>query len=111
MTDRPVIYKITSPNNKVYIGQSWDVRSRFYDYKRLHCKAQRKLYNSFIKYGVENHKFEIIREFFENINQLVLDENEVYFIGFYKQLGIILLNLKGGGSKGKHSKELICYCR
>lgn len=34
------IYKITSPSNKVYIGQSTDLYSRFYIYKKLHCKKQ-----------------------------------------------------------------------
>ena len=56
------IYKITSPKKKVYIGQSINVKKRFSCYKRLDCKAQVKLYRSFIKYGIANHLFEIIHE-------------------------------------------------
>ena len=56
------IYKITNPNNKVYIGQSIDIEKRFKQYKRYSCKAQPKLYNSLNKYGVENHIFEIIKK-------------------------------------------------
>lgn len=56
------IYKITSPNNKVYIGQSSDINRRFKEYKRVNCRNQIRLYNSFKKYGVKNHIFEIIEE-------------------------------------------------
>lgn len=56
------VYKITSPSGKIYIGSSSDIEQRFYNYRRLHCGSQRRLYYSFLKYGVENHKFEIIEE-------------------------------------------------
>jgi group I intron endonuclease len=56
------IYKITSPSKKIYVGSSTDINERFRSYKRLHCKSQVRLYNSFIKYGIDNHKFEIITE-------------------------------------------------
>jgi len=32
------IYKITSPSNKVYIGQSINIEKRFKSYKRYDCK-------------------------------------------------------------------------
>lgn len=54
------IYKITSPTNRVYIGQSVDILYRIKMYSYLNCKTQRKLYNSLKKHGYENHKFEII---------------------------------------------------
>lgn len=54
------IYKITSPSGKIYIGQSIDIEVRFKTYNKVNCKTQRRLYNSFIKYGVEKHFFEII---------------------------------------------------
>ena len=56
------IYKITNPNNKVYIGQSINIDKRFKQYKRYACKSQPKLYNSFNEYGVDNHIFEIIKK-------------------------------------------------
>lgn len=54
------IYKITSPSKKIYIGQSTDIEKRWGYYKKLKCKKQTKLYRSFKKYGVCEHKFEII---------------------------------------------------
>jgi group I intron endonuclease len=56
------IYKITNPKGAVYIGESKDIYKRWKTYKRLYCEDQPKLYNSFVKYGVENHTFEIIKE-------------------------------------------------
>lgn len=56
------IYKITSPSGRIYIGQSIDIEKRFKDYRSLNnCKSQIKLYNSFLKHGVENHFFNIIK--------------------------------------------------
>jgi group I intron endonuclease len=58
------IYKITSPNGKVYIGQSKDLHRREGDYKRYSKKSCRqvKLLASIHKYGWDNHLFEIIEE-------------------------------------------------
>jgi group I intron endonuclease len=66
------IYKITSPVGKIYIGQSVNIQSRFKQYKRIDSKtkSQTKLYRSLIKYGSENHKFEIIEEcIFEQLTE------------------------------------------
>lgn len=56
------IYKITNPKGRVYIGQAIDIVKRFYHYFNLTTavKEQPKIYNSLKKYGVENHRFEII---------------------------------------------------
>ncbi len=56
------IYKITNPKQKVYIGSSIDIYKRIKHYKSKDCKGQIKLYNSILKYGWANHKFEIICE-------------------------------------------------
>lgn len=54
------IYKIISPSGKIYIGQSVNITRRFKQYKRLQCPQQTHLYNSFLKYGVNYHKFEVV---------------------------------------------------
>ena len=57
------IYKITSPSGKIYIGQSSNVENRWNKYKNINNSVtQLKLYRSFKKYDIENHKFEIIEE-------------------------------------------------
>jgi group I intron endonuclease len=77
------IYKVTSPLGYIYIGQSIDIENRFCDYKKLKCKAQLRIYNSFVKYGVENHIFETIEECPLNL----LNEKERYWQDFYNVLG------------------------
>ena len=55
------IYKITSPSGKLYIGQSCDIKNRFRQYRSLsNTKNQTGLNNSFKKYGIKNHVFEVI---------------------------------------------------
>ena len=68
------IYKITSPTNKIYIGQSWDIKNRWKGYKYTkQNKSINKLQSSFIKYGLKNHIFEIIHELPYDITQNILD--------------------------------------
>lgn len=67
------VYKITNPKGCIYIGSSKEIEVRFSRYKKLTCKTQPKLYNSFVKYGVENHTFEILEEC--NFNDLYKKEH------------------------------------
>ncbi len=96
------IYKITSPTGRIYIGQSIHILRRFGTYKRLACKQQGYLYNSFIKHGVENHKFEIIHRCCrEELNQL-----EVHYIQFFKTLDKKYgLNIHEGGNSKKMAES------
>lgn len=54
------IYIITSPSNKVYIGQTIDINSRMKHYKHNDCKNQTRLFNSLKFYGFEKHNVEFI---------------------------------------------------
>lgn len=58
------IYKITNPKGKVYIGQSIDIERRWYRHKHDYINDNRNthLYNSFKKYGIDEHTFEVIEE-------------------------------------------------
>lgn len=55
------IYKITSPTNKVYIGQTTNYDKRYSAYKNHKCKGQPKLFNSLNKYGFDTHQIDLIR--------------------------------------------------
>lgn len=77
------IYKITSPTGKVYVGQSVNIEKRFKEYFKLrNCKGQVKLYNSFIKYNVKKHSFEVIEE----CNIELLNDRERYYQDLYSVL-------------------------
>jgi group I intron endonuclease len=85
------IYKITSPNNKIYIGRSIDIEKRFKQYKTFNKSnnSQIKLIRSFNKYGIENHIFEIIEEcIFEDLNI-----KERYWQDYYNVISEHGLNL------------------
>lgn len=76
------IYKITSPSNRIYIGQSIDIEKRFYLYSIHSCSKQKRLYNSLLKHGFSNHKIEIL----ELCDVLKLNERERYYQEFYDVL-------------------------
>lgn len=100
------IYKITSPSGKIYIGQSIDIKKRFKQYKSLYnSRKQIALHNSFKKYGIENHNFEVVEE----CNIDLLNERERYYQDFYDVLksGLNSKITTTNSKSGKLSKETI----
>ncbi len=98
------IYKITNPKGKVYVGQSININKRFKDYLILrNCKKQTKLYRSLNKYGVDNHKFEIVEE----CDLHLLNERERYYQDLYNCLnnGLNCVLTKNNNLSGKLSEE------
>jgi group I intron endonuclease len=101
------IYKITNLiNGKVYIGQAVDISKRWNQYKGLSCKGQKKLYASFIKYGIENHAFEVLEE----CEIEILNERERFYQDFYNVLDKGL-NLKLTETKDKSGKMSEEFCK
>lgn len=100
------IYKVTSPTDRVYIGQSVYIENRFKEYKKLKCKGQIRLYNSFKKHGVENHKFEVIEECVID----KLNERERHWQDYYNVLskgGLNCFLTKTNDISGRKSYETI----
>jgi len=97
------IYKITSPSGKIYIGQSSNIYKRWRWYNTIsNCKEQLKLYNSFLKYGIDNHIFEVVFE----CSKESLNDLEIYYGNIFNVTGKNGLNLREcGGAKAKHSIE------
>jgi len=98
-----VIYKITNPSNKVYIGKTYDLRKRINAHK---CSAKKGknyiLYNSIRKYGWENHHLEII----ETVDDELLDEREMFWIDEFKsycQNNSLGMNMTKGGDGQRSS--------
>lgn len=100
------IYTITSPTNKVYVGQSWYLGKRKNVYKNIACFRQNRIYNSLKRYGWEAHKFEIVIELREDTTQEWLDYWETFFWNYYKEQGHKMLNIVKPGSHGKYSEEV-----
>lgn len=99
-----IIYGIQSPSNKVYIGQTKNLFKRMKSYFGLYCKGQRKLYHSFLKYGIENHKIDILA-MTNKPNRSFLNHSEIIFMEIASENGFELLNLRGGGENGIISEE------
>ncbi len=104
-----LIYKITnSINNKIYIGQTTrGFLERYSEYKSDFNNRSKSsniyLYNSFLKYGFDNFKFEII-DTADTIE--ILNEKEIHYINKYnttdRNFGY---NLHEGGRNSLLSEE------
>ncbi len=89
------IYAITNPKGEVYVGMTnmkfsvrmMEHRTRF---RRIELGKEGTtmpmLHNSFIKYGMENHKFELLFES-DRLSRPELKKLESKFIEIYKQKG------------------------
>ena len=98
------IYKIISPTNKIYIGQSIDILNRIRYYKHPNsCRQQFKLQNSINKYGWDKHKFEIIEE----CDIKILNERERYWQDYYNSFknGLNCRLTTSNDKSGKVSQE------
>lgn len=96
------IYKITSPSKRVYIGQSVHILNRWSTYRSMCINGQRLLLNSFKKYGVKKHKFEIIHVCEPN----ELDKLEQYYAELFNVYKVKTgLNLIIAGGHKRHSEE------
>lgn len=98
------VYKITNLiNQKVYIGQSWDIEKRWIQHKRN--KHNLHLNNAFQKYGIESFSFEVLVSFLNfTETQALLDIAEIFYIRYYKttEKGY---NKTFGGQGGKKTEE------
>ncbi len=103
------IYKITNPRGNVYVGQSIDIFKRWDYYKKIK-KGKYKKCLSILKYGANNHRFEILTEC--SINEL--GQLETLYKKFYlNKLGgwdkVLFHDLYdiGGGPRSQETKDKI----
>jgi group I intron endonuclease len=99
------IYIIISPSNKVYVGQSVNLKHRVYKYSKLVCKSQPKLYASLSKYGWEAHLFMVVYNLPNDVSQDVLNSYEELYLQQYIDCGFEMMNVRGAGRYGKISDE------
>lgn len=104
------IYKITSSTNRIYIGQSNDIRRRILTYyEPKGGQSQVRLKASFNKYGIDLHTFTLLEECEESL----LNVRERYWQEFYNVLSKKGLNCKmtttldKSGILSKKTKKLI----
>lgn len=92
------IYCITNKiNNKIYIGQSNNIISRWSEHYRVSLRNDERrkslIHKAIIEYGIENFTFEIL----ETCNISELNDLEIKYIKEFKENGYSLYNLTDGG--------------
>lgn len=96
------IYILTNKcNNKVYVGQSWDVKNRLIEHSKVK-KNGFYISNAINKHGWENFSVEII-SVPSTIEQHTLNLLECKYISLNNSLIPFGYNLREGGSHGKFS--------
>jgi group I intron endonuclease len=93
------IYKITNPIGESYIGSSRNIRNRFLNHKNYSNNVLLK--NSIIKYGVELHTFEVIKE----CADFELSFEEKKYINHFKCLGVLFNSKPTGRKKLSEAKK------
>ena len=104
MGPKGIIYKITSPSGKVYVGQTMrSFEKRMQEHKR-ESSCCTLIKRAIDKYGDEMN-YELIEE---NVPQEQLDEREIYWINHFNSLAPDGYNCTTGGqfTKGGYSQEL-----
>jgi group I intron endonuclease len=100
------IYKITNPNGKIYIGQTINLSNRKSAYRNLNIKGQELIKNSIIKYGWDNHIFEVIGEFdVETLNSKEIELINEYNSYYLTNKNGMNMTLGGDGCRGRKDSE------
>lgn len=87
------IYKVTNLiNGNSYIGQSTDIRRRFYEHRCISHEGNDRIKQDLKMYGKNNFKYEVLEECEES----ELDERERYYISKLKPE----YNVAAGGKSG-----------
>lgn len=101
------IYKITSPKGKIYIGRTNNIKRRMRVYKSTKkIKDQKLIEASILKYGFENHVFEVIEE--GQGTPDFISNREIYYMDLYNSLrknNQDGLNLVRGSKGGDYCKK------
>jgi group I intron endonuclease len=104
------IYKLTSPSNKCYIGQTTNLVERkrtLYNPNKYY--SGHRLDNAIKKYGIENFQYEIIIQIVESSKEKLrekLDELEKFYIEKYDSYNNgYNMTLGGSGSNGCFQTE------
>lgn len=106
------LYKIINNNGEVYIGCTQNLERRVRQYKQMGdtLKKQKRLYESLLKYGFEQHDIQVIENF--QGDQLEAESKEIFWIRTYmsnynKWPEVNGLNLTDGGKGAFGHKGLI----
>lgn len=84
-----IIYKYTSPSNKIYVGKTINESERKHAFLTKERYAGIKIDNARAKYGPKNFKYDVIeRHEYSSVEEATESLNilEAYYIGLYNSL-------------------------
>ena len=97
------IYKFTNRiNDKVYIGQTYNLQTRLNSHKSKALNTKNKFYNAVRKYGWENFELSILSTITANTKEelsALLDKLEIEYIKQYNSYKLGYNSTHGGHSK------------
>jgi len=97
-----IIYKITSPSNKVYIGQTiHTLEKRIKGHKKISSNC------TLLKRAIDKYRDEMKYEIIEEVSNELLDEREIYWIKYYNSLAPSGYNCSAGGNNKKELSDLL----
>lgn len=95
------VYAIVNPIGEIYIGQSIDIEERVRVHKKYGGASTKLLKYSMFNHGRKNHKYFLVLELDQSVDQVVLHEWEKFYIQKFTNDGYKMLNANGGGAGGK----------
>lgn len=95
------IYAIVNPIGEIYIGQSIDLEERVRKHKKEAGGRQPLLARSMVIHGRKNHRYYLVMELGQNVDQATLWEWEKFYIQKFADDGYKMLNGNKGGVGGK----------
>jgi len=98
-----VVYLLTAPSGKRYVGQTWDLPRRMNRYRCGESTAQPALHHAITKHGWENFRVVVLACGIQT--QDALDATEDAFIIMLGTMSPGGYNLKRGGARGKLCAE------
>ena len=97
-----IIYKIESPSNKVYIGQTiHTLEERIKGHKKSSTNC------TLLKRAIDKYGDEMEYEILEEIDNELLDEREIHWIKYYNSLAPNGYNCSSGGNNKKELSDLL----
>ena len=102
MGPQGIIYKITSPSGKVYVGQTvhtLEERIKGHNKKSTNC--------TLLKRAIDKYRDKMVYEIIETVPHELLDEREIYWIKYYNSLAPNGYNCSSGGNSKKKLSDLL----
>jgi hypothetical protein len=97
-----IIYKIESPSNKIYIGQTiHTLEERIKGHKKSSTNC------TLLKRAIDKYGDEMEYEILEEVSNELLDEREIHWIKYYNSLAPNGYNCSTGGNNKKELSDLL----